>query len=78
MTHNFLTSPKGGGSKLGQHANIAISQNDDVPNTEEELRSASTLYNNMGDRRANAMKSVMLKKTKSAENMGNLPEDELS
>ena len=71
MTHNFLASPKGGGSKLGQHANIAISQNDDIPDTEEELRSASTLYNNTGDRKANGKRSVMLKKSRSAEQRGN-------
>ena len=40
-----MMSPSGGGSRSGQAAVTLISQNDDVPENEEEVRSISTLYN---------------------------------
>ncbi len=54
--HNSaLLSPSGGGSRSGQAAVTMISQNDDVPeNTEEEIRSISTLYNNKKNEKVNA------------------------
>jgi hypothetical protein len=42
---NGMMSPSGGGSRSGQAAVTLISQNDDVPENEEEVRSISTLYN---------------------------------
>lgn len=46
---NLITSPSGAGSRRGgQILNTLISQNDDIPEHEEEIRSVSTLYNQTG------------------------------
>ena len=41
----LILSPTGGGRRDGQTANTLISQQDDVPDGEEDFRSVSTLYN---------------------------------